>query len=67
MKNKEKPLFPNLEAELSRQGFTQKAYGEALGLSQASVSARMNGFTQFTLSEIYKTIQLLQKNFSELF
>lgn len=67
MKIKKIPIFPNLEAELTRQGYTQKAYGEYLGLSQASTSARMNGLTPFTLPEIKKTMDLLHKDFSELF
>ena len=60
-------LFPNILAELARKGLTQKDYGEYLGLSPSSISDRLNGVSEFDLTEIKKTCELLNKSFDELF
>ena len=67
MKDLKKPLFKELEAELKRRGMTNREYGEEIGLSPSGVSIRLNGKTDFTLSEMLKTKRLLNKSLDELF
>lgn len=60
-------LFPNILAELARNGINQTQYGEYIGLSQSSVSDRLIGNVEFDLYEIKKTCELLNKPFDYLF
>ena len=67
MTEPKKRLFPNLEAELKRNGLTNALYGKKIGLSASGVSARLNGKTDFSLGEMLKTKELLNKTLDELF
>lgn len=60
-------LFPNLLAELARQGKTRADLGIALGLSPSSISDRLSGSVEFDLSEIKATCKFLGKSFDDLF
>lgn len=42
----------NIRAEMARKGLTQRDLAALLGLSQPTVSARMRGRTEFTVSEL---------------
>ncbi|MEA0555598.1 helix-turn-helix transcriptional regulator [Lysinibacillus irui] len=43
--------FPNLEAELARQGIQRKDIAEKIGVRVATVSDKLNGKYPFTLDE----------------
>ncbi|HIR53069.1 MAG TPA: helix-turn-helix transcriptional regulator [Candidatus Onthovicinus excrementipullorum] len=45
-------LYPNIRAEMGRSGCTVEKLAEILGLSPGSVSMKLNGKREFTLSEI---------------
>lgn len=63
----EKPLFPDLEAELKRNGMKYKDYGLVIGTSEMGVSNRLRGITSFSYQEIIDTINHFKKEFKELF
>ena len=44
--------FPNLEAEMSRHGIDNRALSNRIGISLSSVSNKLNGRTEFNLSEM---------------
>lgn len=46
------PLPSEIRAEMARKGFTQRDLSRLLNLSAATVSARMTGKTEFTVSEV---------------
>lgn len=48
------PRFPNLLAEMARKGLKTKHIAEALSISQKSAYNKLNGITDFTLSETVK-------------
>lgn len=50
---------PNLRAELSRNGIKQKDVAKLLGVSELTVSKKINGKTSFTIDEAF----LIQKTF----
>lgn len=60
-------LFPNLEAELKRQGYTQEKYAERLGLTPTAVSYRLRGKINFKLPEMVETSDLLHQPMDVLF
>ena len=45
-------LLAEIRGQLARQGKTQRDLAALLSLSQATVSARMTGKTEFTVSEL---------------
>ena len=47
-------LYPNIKAEMARNNITIKELAKVIGLSTNSVSFKLNGKRQFTLSEIEK-------------
>lgn len=49
---KDQRVPANIRAEVARRGLRQKDLAEMLGMSQASVSARLHGRVEFRLSEI---------------
>lgn len=52
-------VFPNLEAELKRNGITYSKLAELLNVPVPSISSRMHGKTKFTLDEILLIINTL--------
>lgn len=46
--------YPNIKAEMGRNNLTIKGLAETLGLSANSVSFKLHGKREFTLSEIEK-------------
>lgn len=45
-------IYPNIRAEMGRHNITIKDLAKSLGLSVNSVSFKLNGKREFTLSEI---------------
>lgn len=45
-------MFTNLYAELKRKGISFKAVATLLGITEKTLQNKMNGVTEFTLSEI---------------
>lgn len=45
-------VYPNIKAEMGRNSITIKELARSLGLSTNSVSFKLNGKREFTLSEI---------------
>ena len=41
-----------IRVEMARNGLTQRDLAEALGVTQATVSSRMNGHTEWTIREL---------------
>ena len=54
-------MFKNLSDVLKAEGITQRDYGLLLGISEKSVTNKINGTTEFTYSEFRKTALLLKK------
>ena len=49
-------IFPNLRAEMTRNGLKVEDLAETLGTSRRNVANRLNGSTQITIAEC-KTIR----------
>lgn len=60
-------LFPELEAELKRQGYTHESIAKCIGLSTSSISYRMTGKVEWSLKEMKKVCSLLGKSLDQLF
>lgn len=45
-------MFPNIRAEMARNGFTNENVAKILGICTNSVNFKLNGKHQFTLTEI---------------
>ena len=52
-------LYPNLRAEMARQGLTIDKLATMLGISAASLSQKLRGLFPFTLNEAKKIKALL--------
>lgn len=52
-------MYPNLRAEIARKGMTQIELAEMLGLSEGTLSQKMNGRYDFTLSEAIQIKMIL--------
>ncbi|MDE5977311.1 MAG: DUF739 family protein [Turicibacter sp.] len=55
-----------LKAKIVEQGLSYKDVYEDLGLSKTAFLSKMNGKTQFKLSELRKIVVILDLNQSEL-
>lgn len=62
-----KPLYPNLEAELRRQGFNYISLAKAIGTSQPYISKRMKGESKWDMDVAFKIADLLGSRVDELF
>lgn len=49
----------NVRGEMARKGVNQTQMAEALGISQAAVSARLRGVTPFDINELAAIARLL--------
>lgn len=45
-------LFPNLLIELKHNRYSQKGLARYIGISEKSISKKLNGKTEFTLKEM---------------
>ena len=52
--------YPNLDAELARQGITQKKLAEYLHASEATINQRLSGKIAFPIDQIRKICPLLK-------
>lgn len=62
-----KPKFPELEAEIRRQGYTQYKLAEIVGMTATQMSCRLNGKIDFSLTEVIKISNVLNRKIEELF
>ena len=53
------PKFPNLKAALAAKGITQIALAKRIGLCSKSLSLKMNGKVDFTLTDMQRIIKEL--------
>lgn len=63
----QKPIYPNLEASLSKNGYTYKILAEILGVSQAFITRRMKGEVDWSLKLAIKIAALLGEPVEVLF
>lgn len=59
--------FPNLQAEMSRNGETQEAVANLLGLTRATIGHKLKGKAQWTIGEIETLCEHYKKDYYELF
>lgn len=52
-------MYKNLMEVLKRKGITNKAYADYLGITEKTVWNKLQGKTEFTLSEALKTCVLM--------
>ena len=45
-------MYPNLNAEMARKGFTVKTLADELGISDTSLANKLNGKKDFWFSEV---------------
>lgn len=62
-----KYVFPNLAAEMARNGDTLQTLSSKLGMNYQTLSARLTGKRSFELPEIFKIMQLYDDDFEILF
>lgn len=60
-------MFKNLEAELTRNGYTQKDICKLLEINSSTVSDKMNGKREFKLIECKKLARWLNTTIDYLF
>lgn len=53
--------YSKLKGKLREKGLTYKVFGEKIGLSETSVSERINNNAQFTQEEMEKTMRMLEE------
>lgn len=57
---RDKLLFPNLEAELSRANLSKPALAQIIGIAQGSMYSKINGKTEFNLGEMQAIANCLE-------
>jgi len=62
-----KILYPELVGEMARRGDTQESLGKLLNLPHSSISRRLTGDTEWSISEIDKICEHYGKDYYELF
>lgn len=55
-----KILFRELRCEILRQGYYAQDVADAIGISKAAMSARLNGKTAWTMQDVYEICDLLR-------
>lgn len=63
----EKILYPELLGEMAKHGDTQKSLAKLLGITYSSVSRRLSGKSEWSISEIDILCEHYDKNYYELF
>ena len=61
------PLYPNLEAEISRQGFMDYQVAERIGITPTNFSYKKSGKTSFDISDMKKLKELFNQSMDYLF
>ena len=59
--------YRKLDGKITEVYKTQYKFAEALGISKASISAKLNNKTNFTQKEIYDSLRLLKIPESEVY
>lgn len=67
MRKKHIVKYPELEAEMARNGDSQRYLASKLEIDPASVSRKLTGKQDWTITEIKKICELYGKDFCELF
>lgn len=62
-----KVLYPELVAEMARHGDYQKTLAKLLKITEASITNKLSGKSQWTISEIDKICNYYKKDYYELF
>lgn len=62
-----KVLYPNLVGEMAKRGDTQEVLAKLLNLPRGSISRRLSGETEWSISEIDKICEYYKKDYYELF
>lgn len=57
-------MFPNVRAEMARQGITLSVLAEKMEMGLTALSNRMNGKVPFTYDEAIEMKEILCPNFS---
>lgn len=57
---REKSLFPNLEAELARANLSKPALAQIIGIACGSMYSKINGKTEFNLGEMQSIANCLE-------
>lgn len=56
----------NVRAEMARAGVTQAQLGEAVGVTQSAISARLRGATPFDINELHAVAAFLDVAVTDL-
>ena len=67
MKERKKKMYPGLRAEMSRNGDTQKILANELKISPSTFFCRLNGKSDWTISDIEFLCKRYKKDYYELF
>ena len=67
MEHKKAIKYPELMAELGRRGEGQKTLAMLLNLNQATVSRKLAGISEWTISEIEILCEYFNKDYYQLF
>ena len=59
-------FYPKLRGDIREKFATQAAFAEAMGMDSSTLSAKLNGRTEWTRAEISKACGLLDIPFEEL-
>ncbi|MBQ2409187.1 MAG: hypothetical protein II309_07110 [Bacilli bacterium] len=62
-----KTIYPNLLAELARNGYSYRAISKELDISFSAFSKKMKGLNEFTLSEAFEITDILKSDINYLF
>lgn len=65
--DKKEIKFPNLLVEMVKSGEKQKELGNLLGLTNASISRKLSGKTEWSLKEVDAICEHYGKDYKELF
>lgn len=57
-------MYKNLARILQDKKITMKAYAEFLGVSEKTIQNKMNGKTDFTLTEALKTCNIICREYN---
>ena len=52
-------MYKNLKEALKAKGITIKSYADILGVSEKTIKNKLSGTTEFTLSEVSKTLNCI--------
>lgn len=62
-----KVLYPEIVGEMAKHGDNQKTLAKLLDITHASVSRRLSGKSEWTISDVETLCKYYDKDFYELF